>query len=158
MNKWWNEVKVQSVNYTTPLPVSHDLYKERYLVGQSTRCPKWVIWQGADISDPACRVGCMLSSMSRWAGFKQSMHTVSLQPLMFTMKCLSVHLTTGYGPSYGGCWGLCTASCWKNTCVAVDKASVTWLFLCVGQGVMGKQAACEPWAGKHNSRGQLEGL
>lgn len=53
---------------------------------------------------------------SMCAGFRRLIDTVSLQPLRLIIKYLSVCLKAGYGPLYGGCRGLCIASCCMKTC------------------------------------------
>ena len=65
---------------------------------------------------------CGWESISRYAGFNLLIDTVSLRPLMFNLKILSVLSSTGYGSSYRDCKGLRTASCLTNTCVAVASA------------------------------------
>ena len=79
---------------------------------------------GATAVDSVGGVGWRVS-VSRWAGLSRSTDTVSLRPLMSTVKCLSVRASTEYGPSYGGCNGLRTASWRMKTCVAVARASLT---------------------------------
>ena len=40
-----------------------------------------------------------IDSVSICAGFRRSIDTVSLRPLIEMVKCLSVRVMTGYGPS-----------------------------------------------------------
>ena len=56
---------------------------------------------------------------SLWAGSKRSMLTHSCLSLISKVKNLSDHHSTGYGPSYGDCIGVLTASCRTKTCVHV---------------------------------------
>ena len=64
-----------------------------------------------------------------WAGFKRSTETVVERPLTLIKKYLAERFRTSYGPSYGACRGLRTASCHKNTLLAVIRSAgmYTWL-------------------------------
>ena len=53
------------------------------------------------------------------------LRTIGYKELMSTVKCLSVHASTEYGPSYVGCNGLSIASWRIKTCVAVARALLT---------------------------------
>ena len=43
----------------------------------------------------ACELDRVLSRVSRWAGFRRWIETVSFRPAMSIVKYLSVHLITG---------------------------------------------------------------
>ena len=86
-------------------------------------------------------------SLSRWVGLRGPIDTVSLRP------CLSVRVSTEYGPSYGGCNGLRTVSRRMKTGVVVARALLTILTLLAGRGGRGRVFACEPGVVRRNLRG-----
>jgi len=116
--EWQNVLelaRVSSTESTTSLhPGSYDMCVERYW-GKWTRRPEQAVghdgWLRVQFVgwDACCRYP------DEW-----SMETVSFRPLMLTVKCLSVLLMTGYGPSYV-VWRQHHAR-WKRVAVDSDVA------------------------------------
>lgn len=71
----------------------------------------------------------LLSSLSRWAGFKRSIVTLTFCPFFKMTKVLSRFSITLKGPSYGFWSGSFTASCRRKTFFAVASSLNTNVFL-----------------------------